>query len=99
MQRGDRPGIVAFAENREENDGIRDVEIRIAGGEALAAAFDAAGHGERVDMQRGAVREAHRVKEVEVPAERFEIRVVLVLFDGGQDSIPRNEYSDFFPQS
>ena len=94
MQRGDRPGIVAFAENREENDGIRDVEICVAGGEALAAAFDAAGHGERVDMQRGAVREAHRVKKIEVAVKRFEIRVVLVLLDGRQDGIPGNEACD-----
>jgi hypothetical protein len=94
VERGDGPGIVLAAIDRKEDGGVRDVEICVAGGEALALAFHAGWHGERENMERLAARESHDVESVEVALEGLEIRVVLVFFDGGDDGGRADEAGD-----
>ena len=94
VERGDGPGIVLAAIDRKEDGGVRDIEICVARGEALALAFHAGWHGERENMKRLAARKSHDVESVEVALEGLEIWVVLVFFDGGDDGGRADEPGD-----
>ena len=58
--------VVQVVEGGHEDAGVGDVEVGVAGGEALALEEDGRGHGERHDFKGGAVEVARGVEAGEV---------------------------------
>jgi hypothetical protein len=56
---GKRGGIVRVIKRGNEDQSIRHVEIRIAGGEPLSVEENRVGHGQRFDAQQAAVLILH----------------------------------------
>src|SRR5277367_4807455 len=62
--------VMAVVEGRDEDERVRDVEVGVAGGEALAFEVDGVGHGEFANLEWlafvGAVGVAETAEAVEV---------------------------------
>ena len=79
--------VVCVVEGGDEDERVGDVEVGVAGGEALAFEDDGCGHGE-LDYFEGLVAEvAEAAEAVEVFGEGEMVFVVSVGLDAGQDFV------------
>src|SRR3984885_818213 len=76
--------VVAVVEGGDKDEVIGDVEVGVAGGEALAFEDDRGGHGELDDLEGVAVEVAGGTEAVEVFGEREMVFVAGVGFDAGE---------------
>lgn len=83
----ERTAVVGVVEGGDEDRVVGDVEVGVAGGEALAFEDDRGGHGEFDDMERVAGEVAGGAEAVEVLGERQVVFVVGAGFDAGEDGV------------
>ena len=90
--------VVAVVEGGDEDEVVGDVEVGVAGGEALTLEDYGRGHGELDDVEGLALTFASAVaggaEAVEVFGEGEVVLVVGVLFDGGEDGVFVDETGD-----
>ena len=79
--------VVWVVEGGDEDALVGDVEVGVAGWQALALEDDRGGHGEFDDMERVAPQVAGGAEAIEVFGERQVVFVCGVGFDGGQDGV------------
>ena len=100
-QRGDDVegvAVVGVVEGGDEDERVGDVEVGVAGGQALAFEEDGRGHGEFDDLEGlafvGAVRLRKAAEAVEVLGEREVVLVGGVGLDAGEDGVFGDEAGD-----
>jgi len=86
--------VIEVVEGGDQDDAVSDVEVGVAGGEALALKEDGAGHGERDDFKLLALQVAGLVKALEVLSQREVVFVRGVGFYGGDDLVLGDEAGD-----
>ena len=86
--------IVRVVEGGNEDDRVRDVEVGIAGGQALAFEVDGRRHRQRDDLVRIACKIARGVQARKVFSQWQVILVAGVWFDSGDDLIFCDEAGD-----
>ena len=90
--------VVAVVEGGDEDEVVGDVEVGVAGREALALEDYGRGHGEFDDVEGLALTFASAVasgaEAIEVFGEGKVVLVVGVLFDGGEDGVFADEAGD-----
>ncbi len=79
----ERDRVAGIVECRNQNQLVRDIEICIAGREALTVEINRLGHRQRLDAERPAILIFHLTKQGEILLQRLEVRVGrIVLHDG-----------------
>ena len=86
--------VVGVVEGGDEDEVVGDVEVGVAGGEALAFEDDGCGHGEGADFEGLAVEVAGGAEAVEIFGEREVVLVGGVGLDGGEDGVFGDEAGD-----
>ena len=86
--------VVGVVEGGDEDDGVGDVEVGVAGGEALVFEEDGFGHGEFADVEGLAVEVAGLAEADEVFGEGQVIFVGGVGLDAGEDGVFPDEAGD-----
>jgi hypothetical protein len=86
--------VLAVVEGGDEDEAVGDVEVGVAGGEALIVKDDGRGHGEFDDLECFAVQVAEAAKAIEVFGEREMILIVRVGLDTGEDFVFAYEAGD-----
>ena len=86
---GDPIGGVVEGGNQDE--AVGDVEVGVAGGQALAVEDDGDGHGQGHDAQRLAVLIACRLEPTKILRERLVVGVVTARLDHGHDGLRIDE--------
>ena len=94
----ERAAVVRIIEGGDEDEAVGDVEVGVAGREALTFEDDGRGHGEGDDAEGlafvGGVGAAEGVEAVEVLGEREVVLVGGVGLDTGEDGVWRDEAGD-----
>src|ERR1017187_6801706 len=86
--------ILRIIEGGDEDERVGDVEVGVAGGEALAGKVDRRGHGKLDDLERLAAKAAEAAEAVEVFGEEEMVLVGGVGFDAGEDGVFGDEAGD-----
>ena len=86
--------VVAVVEGGDEDERVGDVEVGVAGGEALAFEDYGRRHGEFDDLEWLVVEVAEAAEAVEVFGEREMVFVVGVGFDASKDFVFVDEAGD-----
>jgi len=86
--------VVAVVEGGDEDERVGDVEVGVAGGEALALEDYGRGHGEFDDLEGFVLEVAEAAEAVEVFGEGEMVFVVGVGLDAGEDFIFVDEAGD-----
>ena len=86
--------ILRIVEGGDEHSAVRDVEVGVAGGQALAFEDDGRGHGQLDDVERLALKVAESAQAVEVFGEGKVVLVGGVGFDAGEDGVLGDEAGD-----
>ncbi len=86
--------VVGVVEGGDEDEAVGDVEVGVAGGEALAFEDDRGGHWELDDLEGVTCQVAEVAEAVEVFGEGQVIFVVGVGLDGGEDLVSGDEAGD-----
>jgi hypothetical protein len=86
--------VVAVVEGGDEDERVRDVEVGVAGGEALAFEDDGRGHWEFDDLEGVACEVAEAAEAVEVFGQGEMVFVVSVGLDAGEDFVFADEAGD-----
>ena len=93
-QRVERNAIVRIVEDRHQHHSIRDVEIRIAGGQAAAFEDDRARHRNLYDVEALAILVARRSQASQIVVQGRIIFVLLIRLDHRDDRVGRDEAGD-----
>jgi len=86
--------VVGVVEGGDEDEPVGDVEVGVAGGEALAFEDDRCGHGEFDDFKGFVFEVAEGAEAVEVFGEGEMVFVVGVGLDAGEDFVFGDEAGD-----
>ena len=86
--------VVGVVEGGDEDETVRDVEVGVAGGEALAFEGDRRGHGELNYFEWFPCEVAEAAEAVEVFGEGEMVFVVGVGLDGSEDLVFADEAGD-----
>src|SRR6185437_2496598 len=86
--------VVAVVEGGDEYDAVGDVEIGVAGGDALVAKDDGARHGQLDDGELEAGRRARGFEAPKIFSERDVVGVVGARLDSRDDGVGRDEAGD-----
>ena len=86
--------VVGVVEGGDEDEAVGDVEVGVAGGEALAFEDYGCGHGEFDDLEGLVVEVAEAAEAVEVFGEGEMVFVVGVGLDAGEDFVFGDEAGD-----
>ena len=90
-QRVQGDAIVRIVEHRYQQNAIRDVEIRIARGQAASLENDWARHGKLDDVEWLAILIVCGLKTTKIVPQRFVIRIFRIVLDHGDDGVRRDE--------
>ncbi len=80
-----RHAVVGIMKCRHQHQPIGDIEIRIAGGQALAAKDDGARQRQFDDRELLSVQRARGLEAREILGQRLVVRIVRIRLDGGDD--------------
>ncbi len=90
----ERVTVVGVVEGRDQDEIVGDIEVGIAGGQALVVEDDRSRHGQLDDVERLASQIAGGAQAVEVFGEREVIFVVGAGLDAGEDGVFSDEAGD-----
>src|ERR1700739_3415750 len=86
-KRVERDAVIGIIEGGNEHDSVRDVEIAVAGGQALPLEHNRRGHGQLDNLERPALEVAGGPKTVEVLSQRDMVFVGAIGFCNRDDYI------------
>ena len=87
----ERNAIGGVVERGNQNEAVGDVEVGVAGGQALAIEEDGGGHGQGHDAERLAVLIAGRLKPQQIVVQRLVVQVISSRLDHGHHGLRTDE--------
>src|SRR5439155_13100265 len=81
-ERAQRDAVLRIVEGRDQDGGVRDVEVRVARGQALAVKVQGRGHGQRDNLDPRAILEPHALESFPVLLEWPVVRIARIILSG-----------------